>query len=624
MQRKIRQSQTIVPFGVGAIFDFKGESLVGCDIFRWGARGETIQSERLAAALGVAQFRAAPAVDSNAWAPSTAGVPYARFPTWLFCQKCRRMTRWRRSLEQEGKAPTCGTCPGRKPLVPMRWIQICPKGHMDDVDWKRWAHSRNPDPEARQCQKDNLFFETLPGKGAGGLDTLQVYCRSCNSRRNLMGITSKGSLKSIGVSCGGRQPWQRFDDRVSCDEVPLAVQRGASNVYFPLVHSSIEIPNPSRSDAHSEKAMAIKADDFFRPLLTVNEDAPMFDMMIQTLADGHGVSPEYIRALARDEKQREAGRATAVEATPGDLLSEEWAAFLTPSDNADDPHFRTRHVGLTAGGGDTDEITSLLTDRIDKVVLADRLREVRALEGFHRVTPGGKDTLVKAALAYTVNWLPAIDVRGEGIFLSIDESRLNVWEESDDVRARTAELEKRLEASFMVARLRERTGPILSPRYLLLHTFAHLLIRRLAFESGYAATSLRERIYARSSTQGDGASKQAGILIYTAAGDSEGTLGGLVRQGEPPALQTTILEALQDAMWCSSDPLCSENLASTFGSLNFAACHACTLVAETSCESGNYLLDRAMVIGNDHVQGFFKPVLEAAILQAGEGVRGIG
>ncbi|MDN2495889.1 DUF1998 domain-containing protein [Nocardia nova] len=621
MQRKIRQSQTIVPFGVGAIFDFQGESLVGCDIFRWGARGETIQSDRLAAVLGVTQFRAAPSIDSNSWAPSKAGVPYSRFPTWLFCQKCRRMTRWKRSLEQEGKSPTCGACAGHKPLVPMRWIQICPKGHMDDIDWRRWAHSRSSTPDARQCQKDNLRFETLPGKGGGGLDTLQVRCQSCQSRRNLMGIASKGSLKSIGVSCGGRQPWQRFEERVDCDEIPLAVQRGASNVYFPVVHSSIEIPNPSRSDANSEKAMAIKADEWFRALMTTNEESPMFGPTVQMLADRHEVAEDYVKALARDEKQREAGRATAVEATPGDLLSEEWAAFLTPSDNSDDPHFRTRHVGLTSGAADSNTITSLLTDRIDKVVLADRLREVRALEGFHRVKPGDKDTLVKAALNHRVNWLPAIDVGGEGIFLSLDENRLNVWEQQDDVRARVAELEGRLDDSFMAPRLRERTGPVLSPRYVLLHTFAHLMIRRLAFESGYAATSLRERIYARSSLEADSTAKQAGILIYTAAGDSEGTLGGLVRQGEPPTLRTTILEALQDAMWCSSDPLCSENLASTFASLNIAACHACSLVAETSCESGNYLLDRGMVVGNDKVRGFFKPVLDAAIEAAVDGVR---
>jgi hypothetical protein len=626
MQRKIRQSQTVVPFGVGAIFDFKGESLVGCDIFRWGHRGEIIQSERLAAALGVSEFRSAPAVDSNSWAPSTRGVPYARFPSWLFCQQCRRMTRWKRALEQEDKAPTCGNCPGRKALVPMRWIQICPNGHMDDIDWRRWAHSRNSSDEARQCQKDNLFFETLAGKGAGGLDTLQVRCLSCSSRRSLLGITAKGSLKTIGVSCGGRQPWQRFDDRTECEEIPTAVQRGASNVYFPLAHSSIEIPNPSRSDAHSEKAMAVKADPFFRPLLAVEEDAPMFGMMVQRLADGYGVDAEFVKALARDEKQREAGLATVVEAAPGDLLGEEWAAFLTPSDNSDDRHFRTRHVGLGVGVevDDPNHAISLLTDRIDKVVLADRLREVRALEGFHRVTPGGNDTLVKAALNHTVNWLPAIDVRGEGIFVSLDENRLTTWEEQSDVRARIAELDRRLDASFMAPRLRERTGPSLEPRYVLLHTFAHMLIRRLAFESGYAATSLRERIYAKSSLEVEGISRQAGVLIYTAAGDSEGTLGGLVRQGEPPTLRATILEALQDAMWCSSDPLCSENLASTFGSLNFAACHACTLVAETSCESGNYLLDRALVIGTDKIPGFFGPVLDAAIAVAGEGVRGLG
>jgi len=623
VQRKIRQSQTIVPFGVGAIFDFKGESLVACDIFRWGARGETIQSERLAAVLGVSNFRAAPAVDSNAWAAPSAGVPYARFPTWLFCQHCRRMTRWTRALEQDGKAPACGNCPGRKALVPMRWIQICPRGHMDDIDWRRWAHSRNSSPDARQCQKDNLYFETLPAKGAGGLDTLQVRCRSCNSHRNLMGITSKGTLKTLGISCGGRQPWQRFDDRSTCEEIPIAVQRGASNVYFPLVHSSIEIPNPSRSDAYSERALAIKGDDFFRPLLTVNEDAPMFDMMVQTLADAHGVTPDFVKALARDEKQREAGKATTVDATPGDLLGEEWAAFLTPSENSDDPHFRTRHVGLTVGDSEPDKVTSLLIDRIDKVVLADRLREVRALEGFHRVTPDSKDTMVRAALHHSVNWLPAIDVRGEGIFLSFDENRLNVWEEREDVRERISKLDKRLSASFMAPRLRERTGPVLSPRYVLLHTFAHLLIRRLAFESGYAATSLRERIYARNSEEANNASKQAGLLIYTAAGDSEGTLGGLVRQGEPPALQTTILEALQGAMWCSSDPLCSENLASTFAGLNSAACHACTLVAETSCESGNYLLDRALVVGNDKVEGFFNSVLKTAIEVAGAGVRSL-
>lgn len=624
-QRKVRQSQTVVPFGVGAIFDLNGESLLACDIFRWGPRGERIQSERLAAVLGVTGFRAAPAVASGAWAAPSAGVPYARFPAWLFCQKCRRMTRWTRSMEQADKVPTCGSCPGRKQLAPMRWIQICPNGHMDDLDWRRWAHSKTTAPEALQCQQDNnLFFETVADKGAGGLDSLQVHCHSCHSRRNLLDVTAKGSLKSIGVTCTGKQPWQRWNERTDCDEIPLAVQRGASNVYYPSVHSSIEIPNASRADSQSEKALALKADPFFAPLLGSNDDAPIVTHLIDTLVSSHDVSPEYVRALVKDEKQREAGHATTVEATPGDLLGEEWAAFLTEMDNDDDPDFRTRHVDLVPTT--STEVASLLADRIDRVVLADRLREVRALEGFHRVKPAGKDKLVPAALNHqsSVRWLPAIDVRGEGIFLSLDEQRLSTWEERDTVRHRVAQLERRLDGSFLAPRLRERTGPTLQARYVLLHTLAHLLIRRLAFESGYAATSLRERIYARSSPHhAEGSAKQAGVLIYTAAGDSEGTLGGLVRQGEPPRLQGSVLESLQDAMWCSSDPLCSENLASTFDSLNFAACHACTLVAETSCESGNYLLDRVLVVGSDTVPGYFQSVLNAAVKAAGEGIQGL-
>lgn len=621
-QRKIRQSQTIVPFGVGAIFDFQGESLVGCDTFRWGAKGDTIVSERLAKVLGVSEFRSAPVSESNRWGNAASwGVPYSRFPTWLFCQNCRQMRRWRRSLEQEGKVPTCSTCSGKRQLVPMRWIQICPHGHMDDVDWKRWAHSRSTSADARQCQSDQLFFRTVKGKGGGGLDTLQVHCKGCGSRRDLMGITSKGSMKSIGVTCTGRQPWQSWTDRQDCHEVPLAVQRGASNVYFPQVHSSIEIPTASRADSNDEKALEIKNDNWFRALLTIDDGAPQATMTVEILAQSYDVGADYIKALARDERQRASGKATTVEATPGDLLSEEWAAFMTDMSNRDDPSFRTRHVQL---GKITTDADAQLDDRIDKVVLADRLREVRALEGFHRVTPAGKDTLVKAGLNHSMKWLPAIEVRGEGIFVALDEGRLAVWEQQDAVRRRVAELDRRLERSFMVQRLRERTGPTLEPRYVLLHTFAHLLIRRLAFESGYAATSLRERVYARSSEQ-DSSTKQAGVLIYTAAGDAEGTLGGLVRQGEPPNLQSTFLETLQDAMWCSSDPLCSENLVATFDSLNLAACHACTLVAETSCESGNYLLDRALVIGNEQEQleGFFQPVLKAAMEAAGEGVRGL-
>lgn len=619
MQRKIRQSQTLVPFGVGAIFDIRGESFVACDTWRWGARGYTVQSQRLCRALGVQSLRAAPVVGTSRWAPPSAGIPYYRFPTWLFCQNCHNMMRWRLALEQDGKVPTCPNCEGKKQLVPMRWIVVCEHGHMDDVDWKRWAHSAGKsDASDGRCEQDRLVFETLPNLGAGGLETLRVRCRTCNRGRSLIGITSNEAMKALGP-CTGRQPWQRWEHRnPDCGAIPKAVQRGASNVYFPTVHSSIEIPNTSRADADSEKALEIKNDAWYPGLLTVNEESPMFGMTVDTLADNYGVTGDYIKALVNDDKAREQGLGTVVTAQPGDLLSEEWAAFVTPS-STDDDDFKTRHVGL----GDVSASTAqaALADRVEKVVVADRLREVRALEGFHRVTPASPKTLVRVDLGKNLKWLPAVEVLGEGVFLSLEESRLAAWEEHDAVVSRVEALDRRIDESFMAARFRDKTGPRLTPRYLLLHTLGHQLIRRLAFESGYAAASLRERVYARSAV-GDDGPQQAGVLIYTAAGDAEGTLGGLVRQGEPPRFTRTLLEALQDSTWCSADPLCGENTAVGLNSLNLAACHACSLVSETSCEVGNFLLDRLLLTGSDQVPGFFQPVVEMALTEAGRAVSG--
>jgi hypothetical protein len=609
--RKIRQSQTLVPFGVGAIFDYRGESFVACDTWRWGNRGYDIRSPRLSAALKVDALRAAPVTESRRWVPPSAGVPYLRFPTWMFCQKCRNMTRWKRAQEQDDKVPLCPSCPGKRQLVPMRWIHICEDGHLGDVDWKRWAHSSGPaDPTQGRCEQDRLTFKTLSGQGAGGLDTLRVECRTCTRGRSLLGIGSPEAAKALG-SCPGRQPWQRLEDAQDCDRVPIAVQRGASNVYFPTVHSSIEVPDTSLAAAGEEKALEVKNDNWYRMLFTVNEQSPHFPMIVQTLVDAHGVTAEFVRALVRDEKAQEAGQGTAVSAEPGDLLGEEWAAFVTPfADDADqDDDFKTRHVGL--GSADTGTAFGHLADRVDKVVVADRLREVRALQGFHRVKPDPK-RFVPVDLGKNLKWLPAVEARGEGIFISLEEQRLAVWEEDPHVVDRVHRLDRRIGASFMAARFRDKTGPRLTPRYLLLHSLAHQLIRRLAFESGYAAASLRERVYARTTGE-TGAPQQAGILIYTAAGDSEGTLGGLVRQGEPPRLARTMLEALQDATWCSADPLCGENLATSLNSLNYAACHACSLISETSCECGNFLLDRIVLVGSDDFPGFFKPVVDAAL-----------
>lgn len=619
--RQIRQSQTVSPFGVGGIFDVQGESFIACDTGMW--RRPTEITSRLAAALRVQGLKAAPAleVDSSGRAQPSPGVPYARFPAWLFCQDCRRMRRCRPSDEQGHEAPTCASCASERSMVPMRWVQVCEAGHLSDVDWRYWAHHGQTEPERRQCQvRDRLRFLTQAGGGSAGLDSLVITCDACGSSRSLIGITKATTLQSMRVRCEGRQPWQGFDVPV-CDEAPRAVQRGASNVYFPLTVSAIEIPSLTDDEHAGPDVSRVMGSPYFAGACATDETDHRWNTLIQMLVDDTGVSEEVVVAAVRSERGGHGASGGSEDSPPRDLLVEEWSAFLagtaTPATGGD---FVVRRVPVLGPDQHSRPDLSLLEALTDRVVVVDRLREVRALLGFNRVRPAGGAKFVRPSLTPQPRWLPAVEVYGEGVLLVLDETRLREWESRDDVQARTGGLADRLEHHFMSDRLALRTGPTLLPRYVLLHTLAHLLIRRLAFESGYSTASLRERVYGHS---GDGgpASRPHGVLIYTAAGDSEGTLGGLARQGEPGVLADSVAGLLSDAAWCSADPLCSENRGSGFGALNNAACHACSLVPETSCESSNLLLDRAMLIGDGTVLGFFEHVAQSTRQLAADGVQ---
>ncbi len=242
-----------------------------------------------------------------------------------------------------------------------------------------------------------------------------------------------------------------------------------------------------------------------------------------------------------------------------------------------------------------------------EIMLVKRLREVRALQGFTRgVAPleSEPDHRLAALHQSDINWLPAIEVKGEGVFLRLDEDRLQAWETKPEVIKQVEQM--RLNH---LALLRERTpadskakasGSPVSPRFVLLHTLAHVLINEWSLDGGYPASALRERLYANES--------MAGILLYTATSDSAGSLGGIVAQGDPKSLSETLRSALARASWCSNDPLCMESGASGADSVNLAACHACVLLPETSCELNNSFLDRTLLIGapSGEVPGYFQ------------------
>ncbi|MEV7733546.1 DUF1998 domain-containing protein [Streptomyces sp. NPDC088921] len=619
VRRKVRRTQTISPFGVGGIIDLQGESFVAADIRSWGGHGEKVDSPRLARKLGVQSFRAAPAVPPGKMEfVSKVGPVYTRFPRWLFCPHCRIMTFWRSEMEQKDKQPSCGRCPGSPQLVPMRFIQVCRNGHMSDVDWRRWTHSTADTPERRQCQRRRLKFVTTPD--SSGLDSLQIHCLDCHSHRSLEGVSQKNSLKRIGINCSGIQPWQLgSDEQVDCEETPRVVQRGASNVYFPQIHSAIDIPSPVNSSADEINTQAVLENALWPDLTSADEESPMADAYRKIIAKKCGVSENFVEILRLRHMNEVSARINS-SGTDEDLSIDEWAAFTAVTGNSRATgEFAVRQVSLGVRPEDSDSF-KLLAQRIDRVVVADRIREVRALAGFSRYEPDNHERLVSVNPVSKPQWLPAVESYGEGIFISFLEQSLQEWESEESIRLWTRKIEENMEASFQIDRLREKAGIELLPRFVMLHTLAHQFIRQLSYDSGYNAASLRERIYAKSHPENSPHPRQAGIFVYTAAGDSEGTLGGLVRQGEPPNLLDTLVRLLESSQWCSQDPLCADSTGRSLANLNRAACHACTLLPETCCETGNTLLDRTLLIGEGEVAGFFQPVIQAALKESAESV----
>jgi hypothetical protein len=296
---------------------------------------------------------------------------------------------------------------------------------------------------------------------------------------------------------------------------------------------------------------------------------------------------------ALDERRQRAARGQD-EAAPGtDLKAPEWRVLTKFSARLTTPDFRLRPV---APPGSYAHV-------IKQVVLAERLREVRAMLGFTRIDslgelndPALEEMTEPAPLSRRpLPWLPAAEVRGEGIFIQFKEVQIAQWLSRPAVGTRDAQFFEAHKVWRHNRHLEPPEAGFPGMRFVFLHTFAHALMRQLSLECGYTAASLRERLYSRGPTEPEG--PMAGVLIYTSAPDSEGTLGGLVSLGEPATLERHITLALEAARLCGSDPLCAENPPERRGqTLHAAACHACLFAPETSCERGNKYLDRSTLV----------------------------
>lgn len=595
-KRSMRRSHTVSPFGVGAICNLGKESLVAMDTEIWGPDGRRIEHIPLQQELRVSGFREA---EDERF--SYRRVPMFRFPRWLFCNRCRRMVHWRTEDEQQSQLPYCPHCPGQRILVPMRFVLVCSDGHLADVPWKLYAHSRSTTPEQRGCRVEDLEYAS-DGRSAG-LASLYVRCRVCDAKRSFAGLTSESAMSDLNVMCWGTQPWQFAATQGNCVQRPRVVQRGAGDIYFAVTRTGLDIPPHSDFDYHSETTVRVRAHELFGYVCS-NPEAGIAPQMMSIIADACETDLETVRIIVASEARDRAGRPPS--GASRSLEEEEYGWFLAPLNRVHPKNrFLTKHIDLASLDA---PLQKEVVEHIDKVVVGTKLRLVKALCGFSRY---GQTAIIPPDLGKGQDWLPAIEIFGEGIFLRLNEERLVAWESLPSVQERVAPLTQRASTSILGHHL-----PDTSARFVLLHTLSHLLIRQLAYDCGYTSACLSERLYVKKGDPGEG---MAGVLIYTADGDSEGTLGGLARQGEPDRLVRTLLAALQTAQWCSLDPICGERPSQGYDGLNLAACHACSLVSETSCGYFNSLLDRTLLVGNgSSVPGFFDGLLAKAEEMAGD------
>lgn len=592
IKHDLRLSETVSPFGVGAIVDVRGESLIAPDTSWWDKRfAPEVHCERLIERLGPSILREAPTHSGRA-GKDTAGLLYWRFPTWRFCERCSRLSR--QTGKKKGKWTNKCACEGS--LVPMRYVTVCEKGsHLQDVPWFKWAHrGRDADvtESVRFCRAYKELRFVRSSKQGEGLKSLRVECGGCKRSRPLSDLVTKDALARDGIHCQGAQPWQETTSGKTCEHKLFAVQRGATGNYIADRISALDIPEEqSRSAAIVDQ---IRDHMFFEKVVADN-GGPQTDVVAGWIADELGVSVDEVLSAA-------SGQVEPRDDILLDLKDGEWAAFLkkllSPGRDGSESDFVVDGWKVS----DHRSVPSGLASRLTAVGQVRRVREVRVLKGFRRFSAEAE--LISADLSVDGKrrpGLPAIEVYGEGIFLQFDEQFLSEWENRPEVQARAGILAGRRQETPWAHRL-----DVPEPRYVALHTIAHLLVRRLAYASGYSSASLQERIYAH----GNRPDRTAGILIYTAAGDAQGTLGGLVRLAEPDKLVPLLLGALEDADVCSNDPVCIESDRQGASSLNLSACHGCCLVSETSCETANRLLDRQLVLGGSNVPGLLDGVLE--------------
>lgn len=643
-----RPSTLLYTYGVGAIMDLPQFSIMPAGLDDWEPiwrRRPTVQRIEEPRLLEVVRvhlrdwrvrelrpFPWQPKARAMSQEGSDLGIPARVFPQWLRCTGCDYLgplSRFqytnshpfrpdlaifdhvscpgRPSARSGRRAAAGGRNSRRRPAVPARYLLACANGHLDEFPYTLWVHHGQSCPAVPQ--PDLKLLDSNVGQGAAAV----VVCQSCEQRRGMSEAQGESGRDKLPV-CRGRHPHlEAYDPR--CDQKTILMMMGASNLWFAATQSVIVMPRTSQEEraaladrlrgqvAPERLAKYAAAPDILRDVV-----GDAVDLSEVTNDELSAAAQEALTPPPSEEERQERLRNW----DPVELLVPEWDYLQKPSRFARQESPSGLMVTEIPRG-------ERLPHQLHRVIAVNRMKKVNAVIGFTRIDQldrvGDVPTRLVALARRPPTWVPATEDRGEGIFLQLDEAAVAAWEEQIRQTAlwRAHRDSHRRNFARRFSDTAAQVDPdtrFPAPRYWLVHTLAHILIREAAMSCGYGAASLSERLYAWPA--GSDRPPAAGLLICTTASDSEGTLGGLVALSEPERLQGIVADALRRAERCSSDPVCGQRTPRhSEDFLHGAACHCCCFASETSCERANRFLDRRFLltlpaVDEEQVPGFFK------------------
>jgi hypothetical protein len=590
----LRQSAVLRGAGPGAMVDMPNYAVIIGGLEFWKGEMKQLFEPRLTAKitqlLNVPDVKLLmpPAASSDPTAPQN-GIDAFRFPEWFTAQYEERPSEGVRSRPLvHQKALVNGRYQrDRKKfgIVPLRFVQACRNGHISDIDWYVFLHGKEG-----SCRRPLWLDE----RGTSGdLADITIRCECGNAERSLAQATRPFTLGA----CLGQRPWLGAAAGEKCCGVDGKVEynhlliRSATNAYFAETMSVISLPDAGA-------ALRAAVDPVWEDFLKYVESAEDLTREKKKAKVAAALAGQNDADVLAEIQRRNSGTPVKLKPIKQDELDVLMKSAESLGEDVPEGDFYARALPQHAKG-------SAIMDTIERVVLVHRLREVTAQVGFTRFQAAIPDIdgeldidVRRAPLARETTWLPAVENRGEGVFVAFRQEAIGAWLQRPEVQKRGQALKIGFDR-WKVQQGSDLEFPDL--RYIMLHSLSHLLITAVSLEAGYSASSIRERVYVGPAG--------CGILLHTGSSDAEGTLGGLVQIGR--RLEHHLTQSLALGQLCSNDPVCAQHEPADVHEERFllgAACHGCLLIAETSCERRNEFLDRALVVATVDAHGaeFFR------------------